>query len=133
MNRIFEKNVFLFDLDGTLINSMENFSKAVLSVLEENNISYPDGIVTKLAALGYQKIAEYYHENYGLKNIEKMRDTMSERAYAEYRDNIELKSGVFDFLNMCKNLNISLNVLTASPYRMIEANFKRNKIINARN
>lgn len=53
---------------------------------------------------------------------------MDEYAYPEYRDNIVLKKGVFEYLSDLKNKNCSLNVLTAIPHKMLDPCLKRNGI-----
>ena len=42
----------------------------------------------------------------------------------------DLKDGVFDFLNGAKALGYSLNVLTASPHRMLDICLKRNGVFD---
>ena len=37
--------IYIFDFDGTLVDSMEIFSRSMVRILDENNILYPDNIV----------------------------------------------------------------------------------------
>ena len=53
------QKVYIFDLDGTLIDSMPVGIGIVLGFLKEKGISYPDDIVATLTPLGYKGSAKY--------------------------------------------------------------------------
>ena len=53
-------NTYLFDFDGTLVNSMPSFVSVMLRILDENNIKYEDDIVKIITPLGYAVTAEYF-------------------------------------------------------------------------
>ena len=36
---------YLFDFDGTLVDSMPNWAKQMLSILDDYNVDYPDDII----------------------------------------------------------------------------------------
>ena len=50
---------YLFDFDGTLVDSMPYYAKAMLQILDENGISYPEDIVKTITPLGYGGTADY--------------------------------------------------------------------------
>ena len=117
---------YLFDLDGTLIDSMPFWQRAMLVSLKEQKVDYPENLMDIICPLGYRGTAEYFvnnlHVNMG---VEEMIGKMYESAYAEYRDNIPFKEGVYDFLLRMKKKGHSLNVLTASPHIMLDTALKR--------
>ena len=51
---------YLFDFDGTLVDSMPTFVSVMLRILDENAISYSDDIVKIITPLGYKGTAEYF-------------------------------------------------------------------------
>ena len=53
-------NTYLFDFDGTLVDSMPAFVSVMLRILDENNIKYEDDIVKIITPLGYKGTAEYF-------------------------------------------------------------------------
>ncbi len=129
MDRIKGKN-YIFDLDGTLVNSMPTFAKAITEFLDSVGAKYPDNIVEIITPLGYSQGAAYFNERLGVDmQADAMADTMLEMAYISYRDEIELKSGVYDFLFKAKAEGHNLYVLTASPRRMVEVSLKRNGVL----
>ena len=59
-------NYYLFDFDGTLVDSMPTFVSSMLRILDENGISYPSDIVKIITPLGINGTADYFIENLGL-------------------------------------------------------------------
>ena len=51
---------YLFDFDGTLVDSMPTFVSVMLRILDENAISHSDDIVKTITPLGYNGTAEYF-------------------------------------------------------------------------
>ena len=51
---------FLFDFDGTLVDSMPTFVSSMLRILDENNIPHDNGIIKIITPLGLNGTADYY-------------------------------------------------------------------------
>ena len=62
-------NAYLFDFDGTLVDSMPTYVSVMLRILDENNIKYEDDIVKVITPLGYGGTAKYY-KNLGVSMTE---------------------------------------------------------------
>ena len=116
---------YLFDFDGTLVDSMPTYVSAMLRILDENNISYDEGIVKIITPLGLIKTAEYFIK-LGLKlSKEEIIGLMKKYMLDEYLYNIPAKENVISTLNQLKEEGASLNVLTASPHITLDACLKR--------
>ena len=121
-------NAYLFDFDGTLVDSMPTFVSIMLKILDENNIKYEDDIVKIITPLGYTGTAEYFKKLGVPLSKEEMVQLMNRYAYNEYVYNISAKTNVISVLKELKNKGASLNVLTASPHSVLDPCLKRLKI-----
>jgi len=120
---------YIFDFDGTLVDSMPDWSKKMIRVLKLHGVDYPPDIIKTLTTLGDRGSANYFREVFGVTaSIETLFSQMDEYALPCYRDKIVLKEGVFDYLNYLKGEGYSLNVLTASPHKMLDPCLKRNGV-----
>lgn len=116
---------YLFDFDGTLVDSMPTYVSAMLRILDENNISYDEGIVKIITPLGLIKTAEYFIELGVELSKEEIIGLMKKYMLDEYLYNIPAKKNVISTLNQLKEEGASLNVLTASPHITLDACLKR--------
>ena len=117
---------YLFDLDGTLIDSMPNFVSSMLRILDENNISYDNTIVQTITPLGLNGLANYYINTMGVDMPKEQLKALMMEYYSEaYFHSIPAKPNVISVLQELKRRGASLNVLTASPHTTLDACLKR--------
>lgn len=125
------KKAALFDLDGTLVNSMSRFSAGIFTILDENGIEYEtEEIINITTPLGYIKSAEYFI-SLGVKGtVEEIVKKMGENLVYEYSNNIYLKPYVKEYLTKLKDEGYSLYVLTASPHLVTDPCLKHNGVFD---
>lgn len=117
---------YLFDFDGTLVDSMPTFVSAMLRILEENGISYDSDLIKIITPLGLSGTAEYYIDHMGVKmSKEQLMGVMKEYMLDAYFHTIPVKAHVPEVLQALKARGASLNVLTASPHITLDACLKR--------
>lgn len=116
---------YLFDFDGTLVDSMPTFCAVMKRILDENGIPYGDDLIKTVTPLGYGGTADYYI-TLGL-SMEKadILALMNEYAKDDYLFRIPLKASVKDTLLALRARGDSLNVLTASPHAVLDACLER--------
>ena len=118
-------NTYLFDFDGTLVNSMPTFISVMLRILDEHKIKYSSDIVKVITPLGYHGTAEHFRKLGIAMPTEELVKTMNDYAYCEYENNIQAKPGVVETLKALSERGDSLNILTASPHKMLDVCLKR--------
>ena len=117
---------YLFDFDGTLVDSMPTYVSAMLRILDENGIVYEQDIVKTITPLGLMGTAKYYTETLGLAMpMEDLINLMGNYMLEAYWYHIPAKSNVISTLQELKKRGASLNVLTASPHITLDACLKR--------
>jgi HAD superfamily hydrolase (TIGR01509 family) len=123
------QKVYIFDLDGTLVDSMPVGIGIVLGFLDEKGISYPDDIVTTLTPLGYKGSAQYIADHLpGGYDAEKIYEHFKAETLRAYGETIPLKANVKETLEKLKAQGCRLNVLTASPQLLTDICMKRLRV-----
>ena len=122
MNNI---KTYLFDFDGTLVDSMPTYVSAMLRILDENGISYDKDIVKIITPLGLIGTAEYFVKLGIDKSKEEIILLMKEYMAEAYFYHIPAKNNVISVLKELKKKGCNLNVLAASPHITLDACLKR--------
>lgn len=119
-------HTYIFDFDGTLVDSMPSWAEKVLNILRECGVEYPADIINIVTPLGDRGTAEYMRDVLGVPlSLEEIFRQMDEFALPKYRDEIVLKEGVREYLARLRDGGCTLHVLTASPHKMVDPCLKR--------
>ncbi len=119
---------FLFDFDGTLVDSMPSYVSSTLKILEDNNIPYGDDIIKIITPLGLLGAAKYFIKLGVKKTVEELVEDMKKYMLDDYFYTIPAKTDVIQTLKKLKSMGANLNVLTASPHITLDACLKRLEI-----
>ena len=116
---------YLFDFDGTLVDSMPTFVSVMKRLLDENGIPYGDDLIKIITPLGFVYTAKYFIELGVQVPEETLIAQMKERMIEAYSTRVPAKSNVPEVLRARKDKGCSLNVLTASPHNTLDPCLKR--------
>jgi len=118
-------STYLFDFDGTLVDSMPIYAAMMLGILDEHHVPHEKDIIKITTPLGYAKTAELFASMGLNKPVEEIIAIMNERAVKAYTYDVPAKVHVVDALRRMKARGDDLNVLTASPHMMLDPCLKR--------
>ncbi|MDR1135924.1 MAG: HAD family phosphatase [Clostridiales Family XIII bacterium] len=119
----------IFDLDGTLIDSMGVWGKIDADFLAKRGIALPDDYAAKLSALGFREAAEYTIERFGFQeSADMLIDEWNAMAIDEYTHRIALKPHAKEYLMELKERGIKLGVATSLHPALYEAVLKNNGV-----
>lgn len=116
---------YLFDFDGTLVDSMPIYIDTMIQILKDYDIDYPEDIVKIITPLGTQGSADYYIKLGVPLSKEEIIERMGRGMVEAYFTQIPAKADVIETLRALKERGDSLNVLTASPHITLDACLKR--------
>lgn len=123
--------IYVFDLDGTLVNSMPYFKRAMLSIAEDEGLEYDEDLIKILTPLGYVGGAKYYIDTYGVDaTVEELCERVRVRLVDAYTNDIKLKDGVREYLTALSESGARLFVLTASPHAVTDVCLKNNGVFD---
>ena len=111
---------YLFDFDGTLVDSMPTFGAVMLRILDGYGIKYGDDLIKIITPLGYRGTAEYFKQMGAPAEPDELMRQMNEYATDAYENSIQAKPEVSETLRLLKKRGVSLNILTASPHAMLD-------------
>ncbi len=119
------KKHYLFDFDGTLVDSMPTWAGAHIKALEDAGIPVPADFVETITPLGNYRASEYTI-SLGLDiSLEDYLEQLSKYLYGEYTTRILLKPHVREVLEKLKGEGVAVHVLTASPHLYVDPCLKR--------
>lgn len=116
---------YLFDFDGTLVDSMPIYERSMQALLDENGIAYPEDLIKIITPLGVIETAQYYIELGLNMTLEQIVAWMQKTFMEAYLHRIPAKANVPQVLKQLKTRGDDLHVLTASPHRSLDPCLKR--------
>lgn len=124
------KKAVLFDLDGTVIDSMNVWPSIDREYLENHGIKMTDTIRTKIKkeveGASMTKIAEFFKEEFGInKDIDTIVGDWNEMAYDKYCNEVKLKPHVDIFIKYLKEKEYKLGICTSNSRLLAEAVLKK--------
>jgi HAD superfamily hydrolase (TIGR01509 family) len=121
----------IFDLDGTLIDSMSVWDKIGRDFLVARGITAPDDLSRIVKNFSFSETADYYIRRFGLTEPgEQLVKTWNEMAYREYAQNIAIKPGVVAYLKKLHQRNVKIGIATATERTLTEAVLRRHHILD---
>ena len=119
----------IFDLDGTLVDSMWMWKQIDVEYLARHGLELPDDLQSCIEGMSFSETAEYFKKRFGLEDsIEKIKADWNAMAWDKYANQVPLKAGVADFLEELRNKNIKMGIATSNSRELVDLVTKKNQI-----
>ena len=119
----------IFDLNGTILDSLQVNKKVKQLFFKKQNLNIPFDYELNTKNMTFLECAEYTKKICGIDgSTEDVIQQWKELAYEQFKTNVHLKDGVYDYLIFLKENNIKICIATACEKNLYEACLKANKI-----
>lgn len=112
----------IFDLDGSLVDSMWIWKDIDIEYLGRFGIEIPNDLQKNIEGKSFSETAVYFKERFRIPDsLEKMKEDWNLMAWDKYVHEVMLKPGADDFLNYCISHGIKLGIATSNSRALVEA------------
>jgi HAD superfamily hydrolase (TIGR01509 family) len=123
----------IFDIDGTLIDSMWVWTDIDDMFLEKYNLKEPEGFHEGMEGKSYSETAQYFLDLFPElpHTREEIEAEWHEMAYEIYTTKIQLKKGAYHFIKDMQKAGVKLGVATSNARELAEGVLKHNQVFDS--
>jgi len=111
----------IFDLDGTLVDSMWMWKSIDIEYLARFGIEMPSDLQKCIEGMSFSETAVYFKERFGLKDsLDQIKSDWNAMAWDKYLNEVPLKEGAIELLKWLKANNIPAGIATSNSRELTE-------------
>lgn len=112
----------IFDLDGTLVDSMWMWRNIDMEFLSARNLPFEEELQEKIEGMSFTETARYFKEYFHLtETVDELKEIWNEMAMEKYRWEVPLKEGAKEFLDYLKQKDIKMGIATSNSMELVQA------------
>ena len=111
----------IFDLDGTLVDSMWMWKAIDIEYLGKRGLDCPEDLQKKIEGMSFSETAVYFKERFHLPDsLEEIKAEWTRMSLDKYEHQVPLKPGAGRFLRFLKDHNIPMGIATSNGQAMVD-------------
>ena len=115
----------IFDLDGTLVDSMWMWPDIDREYLNRFEIEYDDNLKNEIDGISFHETAVYFKNKFGISDsVEKICKDWEDMAYDKYKYEVKEKPGCKKFLEHLRSKGIKMGIATSNKRSMVDVVLK---------
>jgi HAD superfamily hydrolase (TIGR01509 family) len=112
----------IFDLDGTLVDSMWMWERIDIDYLKRHKIECPMDLQGKVEGMSFSEVAIYFKDRFSLiDSVEQIKRDWNDMAYNNYLHEVPLKSGRLELLAYLREKGLKLGIATSNSLDLVNA------------
>lgn len=116
------KKAVLFDLDGTLVDSMWMWHQIDIEYLARFGYECPDDLERAIEGMSFSETAVYFKERFQIpESLDEMKECWIQMSIDKYRHEVPLKEGALEFLQYCREQNLRTGIATSNSREIVDA------------
>ena len=116
------KKAVIFDLDGTLVDSMWMWKSIDIEFLARYGYELPADLQREIEGMSFSETAVYFKQRFSLPmTINEIKQIWTEMSIDKYRREVPLKPGAREFLHLLKEGGIKAGIATSNGREMVDA------------
>ena len=111
----------IFDMDGSLVDSMWMWRAIDIAYLGKFGISLPENLQSEIEGMSFGETAVYFKEHFPIPDsLEEIKADCNRMAWDKYMYEVPLKQGIPEFLAGCSANGIKLGIATSNSRELVE-------------
>jgi len=111
----------IFDIDGTLIDSMWIWKQVDIEFLGKRGIPLPEKLQSEIEGMSYSETAIYFKARFNLpESLEEIKEEWRFMAEDYYKCHIKLKSGAKELLKLLYDKGFKIGIATSNSRELVE-------------
>lgn len=111
----------IFDLDGSLVDSMWIWKDIDIAYLGRFQIPLPDKLQEAIEGMSFDETARYFKETFPIPDsVEQIKADWNRMAWDKYMKEVPLKEGAYEFLCLCRKKQIKMGIATSNSRELVE-------------
>ena len=126
-----EIQAVLFDLDGTLVDSMWMWKDIDIEYLGRYGVSLPDNLQKEIEGMSFSETAVYFKETFQLpESLDEIKAEWNRMAYEKYRYQVPMKPYAREFLDELAQRGIPMGIATSNSRELVQAVIEGQRLEN---
>ena len=124
-----DKEAVIFDLDGTVVDSMWVWPAVDVEFLGQHGLELPDDLQQELDGKSFYESAVHIKKRFGLEETEEeLMDIWNKMAMDRYVNEVKVKESVKEFLQVLKANGIKTGIASSNSAVLVEATLRANGV-----